>query len=626
MKRYFLILISLLFIFGCKDHKEKAVMEKDISKDIHSYAQPAEAVVQHLSLNLDVDFDSKIIHGIAVYQIDKSEGADSIVFDTRDLDIKRFLGGGKEVEFTLNAPEPHMGSALKIPVTSSADKVSIHYVTSPQAGALQWLNPQQTAGKTDPFLFTQSQAILARTWIPIQDSPGIRFTYEAKVKVPEGLMALMSAENPTEINEDGLYSFKMEQPIPSYLMALAVGNLQFAPLVDRAGVYAEPELIEKAAWEFAEVEDMIRIAEELYGPYRWGRYDMIVLPPSFPFGGMENPRLTFATPTIIAEDRSLTSLIAHELAHSWSGNLVTNATWNDFWLNEGFTVYFEYRIMEALNGKDYSEMLAALSLQDLKKEVASFIDEGKGKDTRLMLDLSGRDPDEGVSSIAYDKGYFFLRYLENLVGREKWDAFLKQYFEAHAFQVMDTKRFLAYLKAGLFEKNGIEYPEKEIQEWIFESGLPESLPAPDSDRFDKVDQAINNWLKGTPATEIDTTEWSTHEWLHFLRNLPDQMNIEQMNELDKAFGFTATNNAEILDAWFIHTIRHQYAPAYAKMDSFLVNTGRRKFLTPLYTEMAKTEKGKVMAEEIYLKARPNYHYVSVHTIDKVLKWQERNSE
>lgn len=622
MKKILMYIAGVIITFGCQNKKETKEMETKIAKDVHTYAQPEKAVVKHLNLNLDVNFEDKVLHGIAVYTIEKQADADTIIFDTRDLTIKRVLVGGKEVDFKLGAPQKYLGSALKIPVSDASEKISIHYVTSPDAGALQWLNPQQTAGKEHPFLFTQSQAILARTWIPIQDSPGIRFTYEAKVKVPEGLMALMSAENPTEVSEDGVYSFKMDQPIPSYLMALAVGNIAFEAIDDRSGIYAEPEMVEKSAWEFAKMGDMINIAEKLYGPYRWGRYDLIVLPPSFPFGGMENPRLTFATPTVIAGDRSLTSLVAHELAHSWSGNLVTNATWDDFWLNEGFTVYFEYRIMEALKGKDYAEMLAALSLQDLKKEVKAFVDEGKGEDTRLHLDMEGRDPDEGVSSIAYDKGYFFLCYLENMVGRDKWDSFLKTYFESHAFQVMDTKNFLIYLQKELFEKNNIEYPKAEIEKWVYGEGLPETLPEPSSERFAKVDEVLNKWENGMAAKEIDTEGWSTHEWLHLLRNLPADLTKEQMHELDEAFGFTASNNAEILDVWFLQAIKHDYEPAYEKMKTFLIHTGRRKFLTPLYSEMIKTGAGKKMAEEIYAKARPNYHYVSVNTIDNMLNWKQ----
>ena len=430
----------------------------------------------------------------------------------------------------------------------------------------------------------------------------------------------MSAENPQSKHKDGIYHFRMEQPIPAYLMSLAVGDLSFAAIGERTGVYAEPVMLDQAKYEFGEMENMLKIAEELYGNYRWGRYDLIVLPPSFPFGGMENPRITFATPTILAGDRSLTSLVAHELAHSWSGNLVTNATWNDFWLNEGFTVYFEHRIMEALNGRSYSEMLAALSQQDLKKEVRQFIKEGRSRDTKLKLELAGRNPDEGVSTIAYDKGYFFLRYLEDRVGRKKFDAFLRQYFKTHAFQSNDTESFLLYLQENLFKANQLKAPQ-DLREWIYGEGLPPSMPEVHSERFEQVDAMLKAWESGADPNKLNTGSWTTHEWLHFIRHLPEDIDRKRMEQLDQAFEFTQSNNAELLAVWFVLVVRHQYATGYDALEKFLEVTGRRKFLVPLYAELIKTDEGKQLAMKIYHKARPNYHFVSTNTIDNLLEWK-----
>ncbi|MCF6352641.1 MAG: M1 family metallopeptidase, partial [Cyclobacteriaceae bacterium] len=473
-----------------------------------------------------------------------------------------------------------------------------------------------------------SQAILARSWVPVQDSPGIRFTYNAHVKVPKGMLALMSATNPTNISENGEYDFKMDKPIPAYLLALTVGDITYQRLSKRTGVYAEPSVISAAAYEFEEMEQMVEAAEKLYGPYQWGVYDLIVLPPSFPFGGMENPMLTFATPTILAGDRSLVSLVAHELAHSWSGNLVTNATWDDFWLNEGFTVYFEQRIMEAVYGRDYSEMLALLSLQDLKEEVASILAGKKPEDTMLKLNLEGRNPDDGMTAIAYDKGYYFLRLLEERVGRDKFDAFLKDYFASNAFHSMTTDEFIVQLNAKLFEKNNLPIDESLYTDWIFGEGLPANCPQPQSDRFANVERVVEQWISGIPVEELFTPEdiiakkWSSHEWLHFLRSLPNDLSLAQMQKLDTIFQFTYSRNSEILAAWMVHVIKHQYKPGYQNLENFLVHTGRRKFLSPLYAEMAKTDKGLKMAKEIYAKARPNYHFVAISTIDKMLNWQE----
>jgi aminopeptidase N len=442
-------------------------------------------------------------------------------------------------------------------------------------------------------------------------------TYTARVTVPTGLLALMSASNPTELSSDGVYTFEMKQPIPSYLLALAVGDIAFAPLGRRSGVYAEPSVLKKAAAELEDTEQMIEAAEALYGPYRWDRYDIIVLPPSFPFGGMENPRLTFATPTILAGDKSLVSLVAHELAHSWSGNLVTNASWNDFWLNEGFTTYFESRIMESLYGRTYSEMLFTLALQDLRDIVAELGPDSS--DTSLKLNLAGRDPDAGMTDIAYNKGAFFLRHCEESVGRERWDAFLKEYFNTFAFSSMTTEGFVDYLNLHLVKDDAALGSRLNIDGWVYGKGLPDVLPEVTSDEFEKVETERDRFADGEQASRLATGGWTTHHWLHFLRNLPNELTIGQMKELDGSFGFTRSGNSEIRSEWLLRVVRTGYADAYPSLEDFLVSQGRRKFLKPLYEEMAKTQEGMAMAKRIYAKARPGYHSVSSNTIDGILK-------
>jgi aminopeptidase N len=433
-------------------------------------------------------------------------------------------------------------------------------------------------------------------------------TYSARIEVPPELMAVMSASNPQVKNDSGIYQFEMRQPIPSYLLALAVGDLQFRQIGPRSGVYAEPSVLKKAAWELADTERMIVAAEELYGPYRWDRYDVIFLPSSFPFGGMENPRLTFATPTILAGDRSLVALIAHELAHSWSGNLVTNATWNDFWLNEGFTVYFEQRIMEAVYGRPYAEMLARLTLDGLREEIQTLDD----RDTWLKLDLVGRDPDDGMTAIAYDKGYFFLRMLEENVGRGKWDEFLRNYFDKHAFRSMTTEGFLEYLNQNLS-------PDVNVMEWIYGPGLPANCPEVKTAQLTQVEKQAAAFLAGSAPSELRTQQWTTHHWLHFLRSLPAPLATQQMKRLDEAFALTASGNSEITHDWMLHVIAAKYEPGIKKLEQFLTQQGRRKFLKPLYRKLVETDQGKVLAQRIYKQARPTYHAVSRETIDELLK-------
>jgi leukotriene-A4 hydrolase len=624
---------SLLLLSGCSRSNQGPVGEQAPGNqtmkktryevDPHSFSRPNEVAVRRLELDLAVDFAGKTLAGKARLYVENRNGARQLVLDTRDLDIKAVnLDDGQLAQYRLGPAGPvFMGQPLSIEIQPGTKFVDIEYSTSPQAAALQWLAPAQTAGGKSPYLYTQSQSILARTWVPCQDTPGVRMTYHARIKVPPGLMALMSAENPMAKRADGIYEFEMARPIPSYLLALAVGDLEFRAISPRAGVYAEPSVVDKAAWEFADTEKMMQAAERLYGPYRWGRYDVLVLPPSFPFGGMENPRLTFVTPTVLAGDRSLVSLVAHELAHSWSGNLVTNATWNDFWLNEGVTTYIEHRIMEELYGVDYERMLAVLGKIDLERD---FKDLGgpESRATWLYQDLAGRDPDEGATEVPYEKGRLFLQMLEQAYGRPKWDQFLRGYFDHFAFQSMTTKEFLQYLDEHLVKSGGVAPASLQISAWVYGPGLPSNAPEFHSKALEQVKSQADAWLAGKPVAQIDTKGWTTQHWLYFLRCLPERMTRGQMAGLDSSFRFSETGNSEILNEWLMHVVDAQYQPAYPALERFLLSQGRRKFLKPLYTKLAATPQGLKFAREIYQRARPTYHAVSANTIDGILKWRE----
>ena len=592
------------------------------SRDSHSFANPDEVVVRHLELDWDVRFDRRALEGTATLHIERvAERTGRLRLDTRDLSITavELSDDGDdwlETPFTLGTADPILGAPLEVSLSRTATQVRVTYTTSPGASGVQWLEPAQTAGKTYPFMFTQSQAIHARSWIPLQDTPGVRVTYSATVRTPPALRAVMSAAHDTEAPLDGEFQFEMRQAIPSYLIALAVGDLAFRSMGERTGVYAEPSVVESAAAEFDDTEAMMAATERLYGPYRWERYDLLVLPPSFPFGGMENPRLTFATPTVIAGDKSLVALVAHELAHSWSGNLVTNATWRDFWLNEGFTVYLERRILEEVFGRPRVDMEATLDRQVLAEELARL----EPPDQILHVDLRGRDPDDGMTQVPYLKGDLFLRLLEETVGRARFDTFLRAYFDHFAFSSITTSDFVAYLnehllagEAGLAETLGVDA-------WLEQPGLPTNAPRSESDALTLVEQQTARWASGEiRAATLDAGDWTTQEWLHFLKSVPETLTVQQMMELDDAFGFTRVGNSEVAHQWLLVAIRNRYEPAYDRLESYLVGIGRRKLIKPLYEALVKTPEGRVRAEAIYERARPGYHPIAVSSIDEVVR-------
>ena len=596
------------------------------ARDIHSHAEPAEARVTDVALNLEADFDSKRLSGTATLTIDRAPGATKVVLDTRDLDIASVAdGAGAALRFALGGADRIVGRPLTVtlpPAGTAPTRIVVTYKTSPSAAALQWLSPPQTAGKRQPYLFSQGQAILTRTWIPTQDSPGIRQTYSARIVVPKALRAVMSAE---QLTPDGIpvgdrraFEFRLGTPIPSYLMALAVGDIESRAIGPRTAVYAEPSVLGKAADEFADLEKMVIAAEQLLGPYRWGRYDVLVLPPSFPFGGMENPRLTFATPTVIAGDRSLVSLIAHELAHSWSGNLVTNATWSDFWLNEGVTTYVENRIMEALYGSDRAQIQQVLQWQELKGEVAG-LGGPTSKETLLHLDLAGRDPDDGATRIPYDKGASLLRTVAAAVGRDRFDTYLRSYFDRHAFQSITSAAFLADVRSTLLKGDAGLESTLRLDDWVYKPGVPDNAVVPHSGALSRVIEQATAFAKGGAAAAIVTTDWSTQHWQHFLRSLPATLTPSQLSELDRAFGLTSSGNSEVLFAWLRIAILHRYQPAMPALERFLTSQGRRKFLRPLYEDLMSQDWGRTEARRIYAAARPGYHTVATATLDAIVK-------
>ncbi|WP_371397827.1 M1 family metallopeptidase [Fretibacter rubidus] len=593
--------------------------ERFFTADQFTYANYQDVVVNHAALDLDVDFDRKVLDGAVTLQFTRLDpNATTLVLDTKDLLIKAVAletdDGWMPTDYTLADPDPMMGSAMRIDIGADASQLRIIYQTSPEAEGLQWLTPAQTAGKEKPYLFSQAQAINARTMLPVQDTPAVRLTYEASLRVPEGLLPLMSASQDGQ-DANGNWQFSMPQPIPSYLIAIAVGDIKFKAINDTIGVYAEEYILDASAEEFAETPMMEVANTALYGPYRWGRYDLIVLPPSFPYGGMENPRLSFMTPTLIAGDKSLTNVVAHELAHSWSGNLVTNSNWRDAWLNEGFTSYVENRVMEELYGKRRAVMEQVLDLEGMKRAIS----EAKRPElTHLKLPDDMQHPDDAFTLVSYIKGANFLFFLEDRFGREAFDPFLKSYFNAYAFDSITTEDFLGFMDANLRNTYPNAVTDAEIAAWVYGPGLPDTARKPKSDAFDEVAAASARWTSGDiTASELPTDDWSTHEWLHFLNGLPT-LTQAQFKALDEAFGLTGTQNAETAFAWYMQAIKGDYEPAMPALEEFLMTVGRGKFIYRLYGALADNGKADT-ADRIFATAKDGYHPIAQRRISDILE-------
>ncbi|MEV0284596.1 MULTISPECIES: M1 family metallopeptidase [unclassified Kribbella] len=585
-----------------------------MTHDRHSYAEPALVRTTHLELDLTLDFEQKVLAGSATHTLAWTGAGDRFVLDTRDLTVLAVEGatadGWEPLEYSLAVPDPELGSALNIR-TDRHERVRVSYRTAPTATGLQWLEPSMTAGGVMPFMFSQSQAIHARSWVPVQDTPGVRFSYAANVTAPPELMVLMSADNGTISRRTGSYDVVMPEPIPSYLLAIAAGDLVFEPIGERSGVWAEPEMAKRAATEFADTEEMMRVTEALFGPYRWGRYDLLVLPPSFPYGGMENPRMTFATPTVVIGDKSLVSVVAHELAHSWSGNLVTQDSWDDIWLNEGFTSYVENRIVEAVYGTEFAVMETAI------KEHATVVKLDPLTPAELAVELPGLNHGteyHGTTSCGPLKGSWFLSWLEERFSREVFDPFLRGYFDRFAFRSINSGDFVAHLRAHLLSPNPGVVTDAELAAWLDEPGIPAFARRAVSERFEAVDEARDRWLA---TGELPAAGgWTTQEWLRFLDAAPDVLGANQLQQLDRAFQLTGTANGEIARRWYQIVAASSYEASYADLASFLTRVGRMKLVLPVYRALAGTD--RAFAAEVFAKARPGYHPITTAAVQKIL--------
>jgi leukotriene-A4 hydrolase len=585
-------------------------------RDPHSFSDLDQGRVTSMDLDLNVDFSSSRLLGKATLNLG-APGSGPLDLDTRDLEIRGVTGpDGAELAWEISQQDDILGSCLRVTLPAGAVSFTIDYATSPTASALQWLEPAQTDGGKHPYLFSQCQAIHARSVIPCQDSPLARFTFTAKMTVPEDLTVVMAAA-PGQAGEGSLpgtrtFSFEMPQSIPPYLFAFAVGNIVSQDLGPRSRVYTEPETLEKSAWEFADVDKMLLAAEAVFGPYLWDRFDFLVMPGSFPYGGMENPRLTFLTPTLLAGDRSLVNVLAHELAHSWTGNLVTNATMDDFWLNEGFTVWAERRILENLDGQEAKSLASAIGRNGLMEAMNSF-----GMDspfTRLQTDSKGSDPDEFYSLVPYEKGYLFVALLEKAAGREKFDAFIKNYIRHFSFTSITTAQFEEFLNAEL---PGVA-AQVRAEEWIHQAGLPDNAPVFSSERLTMLENLAQSWSDGGRPEVAAAKKWSPEDWQIFLQALPRTLPQEDCAWLDENFELTKQGNSEILCNWLIIATGSGYEPTFERTARFLGDVGRMKYLKPLYTTLYAGEKTRDLAKEIFARNADGYHPIARGGIERIM--------
>ena len=610
---------------GCEQETEPTA-EDLLAMDNYSFANSDEFVTEHLHLDLAVDFASEVLHGTATLTMRRENpGASEIILDTRDLLIESvaFIAGPDvlvDAEHELGETDDLLGAPLSITVPGELRdqpelEVHIAYRTSPESTALGWLPPELTAGGEHPFLYSQSQAIHARSWVPLQDTPAIRITYSARIQTPPELIAVMSADNDPDVERTGIYHFDMPQPIPAYLLAIAVGNLGFAEIGDDTGVYSEPELLEASAFEFADTQAMFETAEAMFGPYQWGRYDLLILPPSFPFGGMENPRLSFLTPSLLAGDRSLVAVVAHELAHSWSGNLVTNKTWRDGWLNEGWTSYLEYRLMQVIYDEDRANEENLISYEELLLNFQTVDPKYQALAPRGDL-----DPEGGQGTIAYHKGNLFLQYLENKFGRDVFDQFITDYFDEFEFQVITTEDFIDFLDERLLSVHDGIVSRAQVEQWMYQPGLPDDALLPVSANLERAAELAGQWSKGELAvSELPVSDWSPQAAIHFINSLDADLPTEKLIEIDTALGLSETSNAEIARTWFIQVATRRHKPAYDALAEHVQRFGRARLVYPVYAALAGNGEDLELATRLFDEARGEYHPITNNYVQRIFE-------
>mgnify|MGYP002630762365 CR=1 FL=1 len=613
-------------------------------------ALPDSAACTHLSLTWDVDFEAHVLRGRAEWTVKLASAEVAVVvLDTKSLDISEVTIGGKAASYTLGDEHEAFGKALTVELPDEAKqgaeplKLVIAYSTTPQSSALQWLAKELTAGQLHPYLFTQCEPIHARALLPCQDTPSAKFSYEAAVTVPGWATALMSAIGKgSKRKAEGGTTFYFEQKvvIPAYLLCLAVGQLQSRVVGPRTSVWSEPSVVDAAAHEFGQTEEFISTAERIMGqPYVWERYDILCLPPSFPFGGMENPCLTFVTPTLLAGDRSLANVVAHEVAHSWTGNLITNHTWEHFWLNEGWTVWLERKIKAAMAGAKtggppdmtYYDFDAISGWKHLADDV-KLIGETHPF-TSLSPPLHDKDPDDAFSSVPYEKGFNLLNYLSGVVGGHVvFEEFARAYCARFMYATLTTADFKAFFCEWCGGR-GIDCAAVDWETWLTAAGMPPVTPQFNNVHGERCVRLAEMWLAGGDATEgcdsSDVAGWSSPHFISFLEHLLSKLGEEpalaaklplpQLQRMDGLYGFTPTKNSEVRFRWQRLCILLRAEFIVPHVVTFLKEQGRMKFVRPLYRDLFGWEAQRAVATATFIDRESNYHPICAKMLKQDLK-------
>ncbi|XP_051889373.1 leukotriene A-4 hydrolase [Pristis pectinata] len=599
-----------------------------------SFTEAQDWTTRHLALTLHVDFPARRLRARVALTVEAlRDGLSSLTLDTRDLKITKATSNGLEAKFSLGDKHSFKGTPLTISLPFELLRgqqavVEVSYETSPEASALQWLTAEQTAGKKHPYLFSQCQAIHCRSMVPCQDTPSVKSTYSARVSVPKELVALMSAnrdgELPDNLDESRkIYCFRQTVPIPSYLIALVVGCLESRVIGPRSRVWSEKEMVDAAAYEFEETETMLKTAENLVGAYVWGQYDLLVLPPSFPYGGMENPCLTFVTPTLLAGDRSLSNVIAHEISHSWTGNLVTNKTWEHFWLNEGHTVYLERMIAHCMCDEKLRQFVAIGGWKDLLEAIKTF---GPTNPlTSLVPDLRDTDPDDAFSSVPYEKGFALLYHLEELLGGpEIFMGFLKFYIQTFAYSALTTEEWKKCLYSYFSDKTEV-LNQVDWNAWFHSPGIPPFTPHYDTALADACVCLCKRWTAASDSelscfSEVDLKQMSSQQKIEFLSLLllEPPLRLNSVKRMQEVYKFNDIRNAEIKFRWLRLCLRSQWEKAIPLALEMVTVQGRMKFTRPLYRDLYNFEKARQQAIDTFMKNKPSMHPITAALVAKDL--------